>query len=168
MRDGGRAAAILPQPAHAFCATIGSSAPSPTPRMELLAMNILPEISALAPEMSEWRHHIHAHPETAFEESATAAFVADKLRSFGLEVHTGLARTGVVGVLRGEGASLSTPDAIGLRADLDALHIEERSGVPYTSLNAGRMHACGHDGHTTMLLGAAKALTRRKALAGTV
>ncbi len=131
-------------------------------------MNILPEISALAPEMREWRHHIHAHPETAFEESATAAFVADKLRSFGLEVHTGLARTGVVGVLRAGAGADPAADAIGLRADLDALHIEERSGVPHTSLNAGRMHACGHDGHTTMLLGAAKALTRRKALGGTV
>ncbi len=131
-------------------------------------MNIQPEIASLAQEMSQWRHHIHAHPETAFEELATSAFVAEKLRSFGLEVHTGLARTGVVGVLRGGSGSHSAPDAIGLRADLDALHIEERSGVPYASLNAGRMHACGHDGHTTMLLGAAKALTRRKTVAGTV
>jgi amidohydrolase len=131
-------------------------------------MNIQPDIASLAHEMRQWRHHIHAHPETAFEELATSAFVADKLRSFGLEVHTGLARTGVVGVFRGGGGSHSAPDAIGLRADLDALHIEERSGVPYTSLNAGRMHACGHDGHTTMLLGAAKALTRRKTVAGTV
>jgi amidohydrolase len=129
-------------------------------------MNILPEVTALAAEMNEWRHHIHAHPETAFEETATAAFVADKLRSFGLEVHTGLAKTGVVGVLRG-GHKVAT-DAIGLRADLDALHIQERSGVPYASRNAGRMHACGHDGHTTMLLGAAKVMTQRKACAGTV
>ncbi len=131
-------------------------------------MNILPEVSALADEMSEWRHHIHAHPETAFEEIATAAFVADKLRSFGLEVHTGLAKTGVVGVLHGGNGA--APDAIGLRADLDALHIHERSGVPYASRHEGRMHACGHDGHTTMLLGAAKAMAmaRRKALAGTV
>ena len=129
-------------------------------------MNILPEVTALATEMTEWRHHIHAHPETAFEEAATAAFVADKLRSFGLEVHTGLAQTGVVGVLRGGHAV--APDAIGLRADLDALHIHERSGVPYASRHAGRMHACGHDGHTTMLLGAAKAMTQRNAFAGTV
>jgi amidohydrolase len=127
-------------------------------------MNIPPEIAAILPEMKEWRHHIHAHPETAFEERATAAFVADKLESFGLEVHRGLAKTGVVGVLRhGAGA-----DAIGLRADLDALHIQERSGVPYASRNEGRMHACGHDGHMTMLLGAARALTRRKKLDGTV
>jgi hippurate hydrolase len=131
-------------------------------------MNILPEITAYVPEMNEWRHHIHAHPETAFEETATAAFVADKLASFGLEVHTGLAKTGVVGVLRdGDGAN-SASNAIGLRADLDALHVHERSGVPYASRHEGRMHACGHDGHTTMLLGAAKAMAQRKRLDGTV
>ena len=127
-------------------------------------MNIPPEIAAIVPEMKEWRHHIHAHPETAFEERATAAFVADRLESFGLEVHRGLAKTGVVGVLRNGGSR----DAIGLRADLDALHIQERSGVPYASRNEGRMHACGHDGHTTMLLGAARALTHRKKVNGTV
>ncbi|HEY2969313.1 MAG TPA: M20 aminoacylase family protein [Casimicrobiaceae bacterium] len=131
-------------------------------------MNILPEIAALVPEMSEWRHHIHAHPETAFEEKQTAAFVADKLASFGLEVHTGLAKTGVVGVLRGGNGATSAPNAIGLRADLDALHVHERSGVAYASRNEGRMHACGHDGHTTMLLGAARALAQRKCLDGTV
>jgi hippurate hydrolase len=126
-------------------------------------MNIPPEVAAIVPEMREWRHHIHAHPETAFEETATAAFVADKLESFGLEVHRGLAKTGVLGVLR-HGNS----DAIGLRADLDALHILERSGVPYASRSEGRMHACGHDGHTTMLLGAAQALAHRKKVGGTV
>ncbi|HEX9278451.1 MAG TPA: M20 aminoacylase family protein [Casimicrobiaceae bacterium] len=131
-------------------------------------MNILPEIAALVPEMNEWRHHIHAHPETAFEETETAAFVADKLASFGLEVHTGLAKTGVVGVLRGGDGANSAPNAIGLRADLDALHVHERSGVAYASRNAGRMHACGHDGHTTMLLGAAKAMAQRKCLDGTL
>ena len=126
-------------------------------------MNIVPEIAALDTEMRGWRHHLHAHPETAFEEQATAAFVADKLRSFGLEVHTGLAKTGVVGVLR-QGDS---GDAIGLRADLDALHIQEQSGVAHTSRNPGRMHACGHDGHTTMLLAAAKAMTARRNFDGT-
>ncbi len=127
-------------------------------------MNILPEVAALVPEMKTWRHHIHAHPETAFEEETTAALVAEKLESFGLEVHRGLAKTGVVGVLRhGRGSG-----AIGLRADLDALHVLERSGVPYASLHQGRMHACGHDGHTTMLLGAARVLSRRKKLDGTV
>jgi hippurate hydrolase len=127
-------------------------------------MNIRPEIAAIVPEMTDWRHHIHAHPETAFEEVATSAFVAEKLRSFGLEVHTGLAKTGVVGVLH----SGKENSAIGLRADLDALHVRERSGVPYASRHEGRMHACGHDGHTTMLLGAAKALAGAKTFQGTV
>ena len=127
-------------------------------------MNIVPEVAALNAEMRDWRHHIHAHPETAFEEAATSAFVADKLDAFGLDVHTGLAKTGVVGVLRCGGGS----GAIGLRADMDALHIAERSGVAYASRHEGRMHACGHDGHTAMLLGAAKALARRRRFDGTV
>jgi len=127
-------------------------------------MNIIPEVAALLPDMTSWRHHLHAHPETAFEETATSAFVAEKLRAFGLEVHTGLAKTGVVGVLRGR----DNDDAIGLRADLDALHVLERSGVAYSSRHEGRMHACGHDGHTTMLLGAAAALARKQSLSGTV
>jgi len=127
-------------------------------------MNIRPEIAALVPEMMQWRHHIHAHPETAFEEVETSRFVADKLRSFGLEVHTGLAKTGVVGVLRGDNGN----SAIGLRADLDALHVREASGVAYASRREGRMHACGHDGHTAMLLGAAKALAQSGPLAETV
>jgi len=127
-------------------------------------MNIVPEIVSLETEMRDWRHHIHAHPETAFEETATSAFVADKLAAIGLDVHRGLARTGVVGVLRCGGGN----DAIGLRADMDALHIAERSGVAYASRHEGRMHACGHDGHTAMLLGAAKALARRRRFDGTV
>jgi amidohydrolase len=127
-------------------------------------MNIVPEIAALDAEMKAWRHHLHAHPETAFEETATSAFVADKLRSFGLDVHTGLARTGVVAVLRNGASS----DAIGLRADLDALHIHEQTGLPHTSVNPGRMHACGHDGHTTMLLAAAKAMSQRRSFDGTL
>ena len=126
-------------------------------------MTILPEITALDPLMRQWRHHIHAHPETAFEETATSAFVADKLKSFGLEVHTGIAKTGVVGVLR-NGASNT---AVGLRADLDALHIHEKTGVPHASQTEGKMHACGHDGHTTMLLGAAQAMAQRRNFDGT-
>src|SRR5262245_18008117 len=126
-------------------------------------MNLLPEIAALDPEMRAWRHHIHAHPETAFEEKETSAFVAAKLRSFGLEVHEGLAGTGVVGVLRhGSGG-----DAVGLRADLDALHIHEKTGVAHASRHEGKMHACGHDGHTTMLLGAARAMAQRRQFDGT-
>jgi amidohydrolase len=130
-------------------------------------MNIVFEVAALAVEMKAWRHHLHAHPETAFEEAATAAFVADRLQALGLEVHTGLAKTGVVGVLRGSRGD-GAEHAIGLRADLDALHIHEQSGVGYASRNPGRMHACGHDGHTTMLLGAAAALAQRRRIDGTV
>ena len=126
-------------------------------------MQRIPEIAALDADMRAWRHHLHAHPETAFEEAATSAFVTDRLASFGLEVHTGLAGTGVVGVLR-NGAGDA---AIGMRADLDALHIHEQSGVPHASRHDGKMHACGHDGHTTMLLGAARALAQRRRFAGT-
>jgi len=126
-------------------------------------MNIVPEIAALDAEMRGWRHHLHAHPETAFEEAQTSAFVAAKLESFGLEVHRGLAKTGVVGVLRNG----TSKDAVGLRADLDALHILEKSGVAHASTNIGKMHACGHDGHTSMLLGAAKAMAQRKNFDGT-
>jgi amidohydrolase len=127
-------------------------------------MQICPEVARLVPEMKAWRHHLHAHPETAFEETATSAFVAERLRALGLDVHTGLARTGVVGVLR----IGSSGGAIGLRADLDALHIHERTDAPYASRHEGRMHACGHDGHTSMLLGAAAALVRKKSFDGTV
>ena len=126
-------------------------------------MNIVPEIAALDADMRGWRHQIHARPETAFEETLTSAFVAERLESFGLVVHRGLAKTGVVGVLR-HGTSKG---AVGLRADLDALHIHEKSGVAHASLHAGKMHACGHDGHTTMLLGAAKAMAQRKNFDGT-
>jgi hippurate hydrolase len=127
-------------------------------------MNLVPEVAALVPQMKAWRHHLHAHPETAFEERATGAFVAERLRALGLEVHTGLAGTGVVGVLAaGAGGA-----AIGLRADLDALHIREATGVAHASRHDGRMHACGHDGHTAMLLGAAAALAQRRRCAGTV
>ena len=126
-------------------------------------MNIPAEVRALDPDMRQWRHHIHAHPETAFEEAATSAFVADRLASFGLDVHTGLAGTGVVGVLR----SGTAERAIGLRADLDALHIHEKTGVPHASRHDGKMHACGHDGHTAMLLGAAQALAQRRNFDGT-
>ena len=126
-------------------------------------MPIVPEVAALDAEMRGWRRHLHAHPETAFEETLTSAFVAEKLQSFGLEVHTGIAKTGVVGVLRqGDGNQ-----AIGLRADLDALHIHEKSGVAHASTISGKMHACGHDGHTTMLLGAAKAMAQRRNFDGT-
>ncbi|WP_342362368.1 amidohydrolase [Terrarubrum flagellatum] len=121
-------------------------------------------IAAVAPEVVGWRHHIHAHPELGFQETETARFVADKLRSFGLEVHEGVGGTGVVGVLR-NGTSAR---AIGLRAELDALPVIENTGLPYASTKHGVMHACGHDGHTAMLLGAAKLLSANPTFDGTV
>ena len=115
-------------------------------------------------EMIEWRHDIHSHPETAFEEVRTAGIVARKLEGFGLEVHRGLAKTGVVGVLKaGKGGR-----AIGLRADMDALDLTERNGFAHRSQHDGKMHACGHDGHTTMLLGAAKYLAETRNFDGSV
>jgi len=122
-------------------------------------------IGALHEEMTAWRRDLHAYPETAFEEFRTSEFVAEKLESFGIEVHRGLAGTGVVGVLRGKQAG---DKAIGLRADMDALDITEQTNLPYSSKNPGKMHACGHDGHTTMLLGAAKHLAANPDFAGTV
>lgn len=107
-------------------------------------------------EATKWRRHLHAHPETAFEENATADFVAAKLAEFGIEVHRGLGETGVVGTLK-RGTS---PVAVGLRADMDALFIHEENTFEYRSKVDGKMHACGHDGHTAMLLGAASHLAR--------
>jgi amidohydrolase len=129
-----------------------------------MTMTIDPRIARLHGEMTEWRRDLHAHPELGFEETRTAAMVADRLESFGLEVHRGVGRTGVVGVLRSGGAKAS----VGLRADMDALPIQEANRFAHRSQNAGRMHACGHDGHTTMLLGAAKALAETKNFDGTV
>lgn len=123
---------------------------------------VIEDFVARLDEIKGWRHHLHAHPETAYQEHATSDFVAAKLAEFGLEVHRGLAGTGVVGVLKtGEGT------AIGLRADMDALHIEETTNLPYASRHTGRMHACGHDGHTTMLLAAASHLARTRSFRGT-
>jgi hippurate hydrolase len=115
-------------------------------------------------ELSAWRRDIHAHPELGFEETRTAALVAERLASWGIEVHRGVGRTGVVGVLR-NGAS---PRTIGLRADMDALPILEANTFAHRSTRAGRMHACGHDGHTTMLLGAAQHLAATRHFDGTV
>jgi len=128
-------------------------------------MPIINRIAEFKDEMTAWRRRIHAHPETAFEEVVTAGFVADKLAEFGIEVHRGLAKTGVVGTL--VGAHGDGP-AIGLRADLDALHILEKNDCDHASAVPGKMHACGHDGHTTMLLGAARYLAETRNFAGTV
>ena len=127
-------------------------------------MNTIKELEDLQNEMQTWRRDIHAHPEIAFEEHRTAEIVAEKLKSFGVEVETGIAGTGVVGTLkRGTGNR-----SIGLRADLDALLINEANEFEHKSKNPGKMHACGHDGHTVMLLGAAKYLAEQGNFDGTV
>jgi amidohydrolase len=119
---------------------------------------------ALTPSLVNWRHRLHANPETAFQEHETAQFVAAQLAEFGLdEIITGFGRTGVVAALR-NGAGPS----IGLRADMDALPIQEENDFAHRSQNPGRMHACGHDGHTTMLLGAARLLAERRNFRGVV
>jgi amidohydrolase len=115
-------------------------------------------------ELSAIRHDIHAHPELGLQEHRTADLVARKLEEWGIEVHRGVGQTGVVGVLRNGNGQ----DAVGLRADMDALPIQEATSLPYASQNPGRMHACGHDGHTTMLLGAAKYLAETRNFNGTV
>lgn len=127
-----------------------------------------PVKAALSDELQEfiaWRHDIHAHPETGFEEERTAAKVADLLQSFGLSVTTGIAKTGVVGTLVGNRPGKG---AVGLRADLDALFVEENNCFAHRSTHGGQMHACGHDGHTVMLLAAARYLSRYRDFAGTV
>jgi hippurate hydrolase len=129
-------------------------------------MPIVNRIAEFHPDMTAWRHDFHQHPELGFEEVRTSAIVAAKLREFGCdEVITGIAKTGVVGVIRGSGTSTR---AIGFRADMDALPITEATGKPYASQTPGLMHACGHDGHTTMLLGAARYLAETRNFDGTV
>jgi hippurate hydrolase len=129
-------------------------------------MPIVNRIADLHDEITAWRRDIHAHPELQYDVHRTAGTVADKLRSFGCdEVVTGIGRTGVVGVIRGSKGQGTR--VIGLRADMDALPIEEANDVPYKSTVPGKMHACGHDGHTAMLLGAARYLTETRNFAGT-
>lgn len=126
-------------------------------------MPIINGVANLRENMEEWRHAIHAHPETAFEEERTADYVAARLEEFGLEVKRGLAKTGVVArLVNGSGP------AIGLRADLDALPMDEQTNLSYRSQNSGKMHACGHDGHTAMLLGAARYLSENRNFSGSV
>jgi amidohydrolase len=128
-------------------------------------MPIINSIAALHPEMTAWRQDLHAHPELSMRESRTSGIVRAKLAEFGVdEIITGMATHGVVGVVRAG----SSDRAIGLRADMDALPVHEETGLPHASLNPGVMHACGHDGHTTMLLGAAKYLAETRNFDGTV
>ena len=128
-------------------------------------MPVLNRIAAYAPEMKGWRRHLHANPELSYDCHNTAAFIADRLREIGVdELHEGIARTGIVAIINGQGAG----DTIGLRADMDALPIAETTGAVYASTIPGRMHACGHDGHVTMLLGAAKYLAETRRFSGRV
>src|SRR6476646_2633034 len=134
-------------------------------RLEI-AMPIVNRVADLHREITDWRSDLHAHPELLFDVHRTAGSAAEKLKAFGCdEVVTGLGRTGVVGVIRGRKGSAGK--TIGLRADMDALPIEETNDVPYKSTVPGKMHACGHDGHTAMLLGAARYLTETRNFAGT-
>jgi hippurate hydrolase len=128
-------------------------------------MPIINRIAEFHPDMTEWRQDLHAHPELSMRESRTSAMVQDKLRAFGVdEIITGMATHGVVGVVRAG----TSGRAIGLRADMDALPLQEETGLPHASRNPGVMHACGHDGHTAMLLGAAKYLAETRNFDGTV
>ena len=129
-------------------------------------MPIVNRIADMQGEITAWRHDLHAHPELLYDVQRTAASVAEKLKSFGCDdVVAGLGRTGVVGVIRGRKGK--SDKVIGLRADMDALPIEEASRLPYKSTVPGKMHACGHDGHTAMLLGAARYLAETRNFAGT-
>ena len=128
-------------------------------------MPIENRIAEFHTDMTAWRRDIHAHPEIAFEEQRTAEVIATKLAEMGIEVDRGLAKTGVVGTLRGAAAG---ERAIALRADMDALHIEEKNDFDHRSRHEGKMHACGHDGHSAMLLGAARYLAETRNFAGTV
>jgi hippurate hydrolase len=127
-------------------------------------VSIVDRIRSYQDELVAIRHDLHAHPEIGFEEERTSAIVADRLAAWGIEVHRGIGKTGVVGVLRTGGGNSRR---IGLRADMDALPIQETTGLDCASKNPGRMHACGHDGHTTMLLGAARYLAETRAFDGT-
>ncbi len=129
-------------------------------------MPVLNRAAELQGEITAWRRHLHAHPELMFSVENTAAFVESKLREFGVdEIVTGLGRTGVVGLIKGRLGSGAT---VGFRADMDALPLTETTGRPYASTTPGKMHACGHDGHTAMLLGAAKYLAETRNFAGSV
>ncbi|MGH7033357.1 MAG: amidohydrolase, partial [Stellaceae bacterium] len=127
-------------------------------------MAIIERIRSDHDRLTALRRDIHAHPELGFAEERTAALVAESLAACGCEVHRGIGKTGVVGRLKSGGS----PRAIGLRADMDALPIEEANSFLYRSRHAGRMHACGHDGHTTMLLGAARYLAETRNFDGTL
>src|SRR6478752_1236299 len=129
-------------------------------------MPIINRVADLSDEIATWRRDFHENPELLYDVHRTAGIVAEKLKAFGCdEVVTGLGQTGVVGVIRGRQSA--SGKVIGLRADMDALPIEEATDLPYRSRTSGKMHACGHDGHTAMLLGAAKYLSETRKFDGT-
>jgi hippurate hydrolase len=131
-------------------------------------MPIVNRVADLHADIKGWRRDFHAHPELLYDVHRTAASVAEKLKAFGCdEVIPGIGRTGVVGVIRGNRTGEAPPRVIGLRADMDALPIDELGNLPYKSTVPGKMHACGHDGHTAMLLGAARYLAETRNFAGT-
>ncbi|MFV1599263.1 MULTISPECIES: M20 aminoacylase family protein [unclassified Phaeobacter] len=132
-------------------------------------MPVVNRIADYAEDMTAWRQHLHQIPELALDLPKTAAFVAERLRDFGVdELHEGIAKTGIVAIINGQQSSAADAPCIGLRADMDALPIPEETGAAYASTHAGNMHACGHDGHTTMLLGAAKYLAETRNFKGRV
>src|SRR5437762_5665226 len=127
-------------------------------------MKLIESIAAEAPAIQALRRDLHAHPELGFEEQRTSDLIASTLTGWGIPVHRGLGRTGVVGIVRNG----SSARAVGLRADIDALPVTERNGFAHASVHRGKMHACGHDGHTAMLLAAARYLARQRDFDGTV
>ncbi|WP_407159751.1 M20 aminoacylase family protein [Bradyrhizobium sp. STM 3557] len=130
-------------------------------------MPIVNRVADLQPDIQAWRRDIHEHPELLYDVHRTAGFVADRLKEFGCdEIVTGLGKTGVVGVIKGKKPASGDIKVIGLRADMDALPVQEATGLPYASKTPGMMHACGHDGHTAMLLGAARYLAETRNFAG--
>jgi amidohydrolase len=134
------------------------------PQLEEVRVKVIECIAGFQDDLTSWRRDIHAHPELGFQEQRTSDLVAKKLAEFGCEVFRGIGRTGVVGRLQAG----TSPRSMGLRADMDALPIQEATNLPYRSRHDGRMHACGHDGHTTMLLGAARYLAETRDFDGTV
>src|SRR5215470_7430706 len=148
-----------------FCSKAGGKRDRRVQRQGAIAMPIVNRIADLHGEIAIWRRDIHAHPELLYDVHRTAGTVAEQLKAFGCdEVVSGLGRTGVVGVIKGN--RHGTRKVIGLRADMDALPIQEANDLPYKSTVPGKMHACGHDGHTAMLLGAAKYLAETRNFAG--